>query len=172
MGRWGKGKLLTPSVGSKGYLSVELCGRTADGKYMSKRILVHILVANAFIAPDPERPVIDHINCDKRDNRVENLKRCTYEENNKNPITLERKAAGIARACSTNAFKENCSKAADSRKKQVRCWETGIIYESQAAAARHTGRSLATVQESCRRASSKHVFGVRAGRPILHFEYL
>ena len=48
-------------------------------KYMRR---VHRLVAQAFI-PNPEnKPVIDHINCDIKDNRVENLRWATVVENN------------------------------------------------------------------------------------------
>ena len=165
-GRLGVGRILKPSIGKKGYLSVELCGRTTDGKYTSIRKNIHRLVADAFLPIDPDRPVVDHINCNKQDNRVENLKRCTHDENNKNPITLERKEKGIQRACTTEAFRKKCSDAASSRKKAVRCIETGMIYESQVAAARSTGKSPATIQESCRNKP------ISPRRNVLHFEYV
>ena len=43
----------------------------------------------------PEGMVIDHINTDCRDNRIENLKLCTMVENYHNPLTEERHRAGI-----------------------------------------------------------------------------
>lgn len=67
-----------------GYKTVNL---HSNGKQKSYR--VHRLVAQAFI-PNPEsKPYIDHINTDKSDNRVENLRWVTPKENMNNPITKE-----------------------------------------------------------------------------------
>ena len=60
------------------------------GKYFNK--LLHRLIAEAFIPNPDNKPCIDHINGDALDNRIENLRWCTYKENNNNPITKERKA--------------------------------------------------------------------------------
>jgi hypothetical protein len=51
-----------------------------------KHYLVHRLVAETFI-PNPEnKPFIDHINRDRSDNRVENLRWVTAQENQNNTI--------------------------------------------------------------------------------------
>ena len=68
-----------------GYFRVELY---KDGK--RKRKLIHRLVAEAFIPNSDNKPCIDHINTDKTDNRVENLRWCTQEENMNNPFTKEK----------------------------------------------------------------------------------
>ena len=71
----GKVKLSTgwrPGVKTrKGYLRVKIHG---------KLYLVHRIVAETFI-PNPEnKPTVDHLNRDRGDNSVKNLKWATYEE--------------------------------------------------------------------------------------------
>lgn len=73
---------LLKCVTSKGYLQVKLC---KDGKINTLKI--HRLVAEAFIPNEDNKPCIDHINTIRTDNRIENLRWCTYKENMLNPIT-------------------------------------------------------------------------------------
>lgn len=79
------GKILKNRKNTKAYLYVGLC---KNGKV--KQYLVHRLVAEHFI-PNPDNlPQIDHINTNKIDNRVENLRWVTAKENNNNPLTLNK----------------------------------------------------------------------------------
>ena len=52
---------------------------------------VHRLVALTWIANPNNLPEIDHINSNPSDNRVENLRWCTKEDNLSNPATKEKR---------------------------------------------------------------------------------
>lgn len=56
-----------------------------------KRISVHRLVALAFIPKIDGKDYIDHINSTKIDNRVENLRWCTHQENDSFALAIENK---------------------------------------------------------------------------------
>ena len=79
-----KGKPRKPYTNSKGYLITNL---SKNGQV--KTYFVHRLVAEAFIPNPNDLPFIDHINTIRDDNRVENLKWCSYKENSNNPLTIE-----------------------------------------------------------------------------------
>ena len=78
-------KVMSPRDNSCGYLTLSLC---KDSKKHTK--YVHRLVAETFL-PNPEnKKTIDHINCERHDNRLENLRWATQEENCNNPKTIEK----------------------------------------------------------------------------------
>lgn len=71
-----KAKALKGSKGKQGYICVKL----VDGK-RRERLLLHRLVAQAFI-PNPEnKPCVNHIDNNPSNNVVTNLEWCTHKEN-------------------------------------------------------------------------------------------
>lgn len=65
-----------------GYRVVSLykCGKQKNCK-------IHRLVAEAFLPNPNKKPCVDHIDTNKENNTVENLRWVTYQENTDNPIS-------------------------------------------------------------------------------------
>ena len=78
-----------------GYLCVGL--QMDKGVY--KKTRVHRMVAMAFLEDErtEERNEVDHINENKSDNSVDNLRWCTHKENMNNPVTRRKIRRGVKR---------------------------------------------------------------------------
>lgn len=121
-------KIRKPKIDKDGYCCVSLW---IDG--VSKEYFIHRLVAQAFV-PNPEnKPCIDHINTDRTDNRVENLRWCTHKENTNNPISREKflhnryKVEGERRISIYKPTKEAIAKMAEKHKKPVGMYKDGNL---------------------------------------------
>lgn len=77
-----KGIILKPGSNKKGYWSVAL-SRFDESlrKSDTKTIAVHRLVAMAFIGNPENKPSVNHIDCNKKNNCVSNLEWSTQKEN-------------------------------------------------------------------------------------------
>ena len=71
-----RGKIIQPVENKDGYLQCKLC---RDGECHTTR--VHRIVANAFIANPNNLPEINHKDCNRKNNHVDNLEWTTHLEN-------------------------------------------------------------------------------------------
>ena len=159
----GKEKILKNIESNYGYLMV---GLTKNGK--QKLFTVHRLVAETFIPNLEGKPCIDHINTVKSDNRVENLRWVTYEENNNNPLTKKKYSENHRKQNS-----EETKKKLSESKKGKHCGENNpkskpvvqidlntneVIntYFGTREAARQTGFNQSNISKCCRGKQKSH----------------
>ena len=71
-----KNRILSSVDNGKGYLRVKLSKNDKPKSYM-----LHRIIAEAFIPNLENKKCVNHINGNKKDNRIENLEWCTHSEN-------------------------------------------------------------------------------------------
>ena len=81
--RYVKPKIKQITIGRGGYPSVTLCKNRRSRQYR-----IHRLVAEAFIPNPDNKPFVDHLNTDRTDFRIENLRWVDAGENARNPNTM------------------------------------------------------------------------------------
>jgi hypothetical protein len=74
-----KEKILKQKEGQTGYLSVKFHLDHKTSKY--REFSLHSLVLDSFVKKRTEGMVIDHIDCDKKNNKLSNLEYCSHKEN-------------------------------------------------------------------------------------------
>lgn len=77
-------KILKPSINHKGYEVVYPSDSNKNGYKTSCQ--VHRLVAEAFIPNSDNKPQVNHIDANKRNNHVNNLEWCTNLENHEHKL--------------------------------------------------------------------------------------
>ena len=92
-------RMLKQHLNSKGYYR----GCIAD-----KHILIHHLVAYAFLGERPDGMVIDHIDRNPKNNHISNLRYCTPKENLYNSkLAIEKRGKDIKYVCNCGTILNN-----------------------------------------------------------------
>lgn len=105
-----KGKILAQSTGVQGYQLVPLGHNNKNRK-------VHQLIAKTFIPNPDNKPMVNHIDGDVKNNRVDNLEWSTNKENQIHAVKVLHRPQGAY------------------QNKPVKCIETGKIFKNSQVAA-------------------------------------
>ena len=129
-----------------GYLVVALCK-----KGIEKDWKVHRLVALAFLQNPEQKRVVNHIDGDKQNNRVENLEWVTHSENMRHAYTT---GLRLVTEKQRALYKEGRPELS----KPVFCTKDGIThsFESARAAARFVCGSVSAIVQCCKGRRKSH----------------
>ena len=125
---------------------------------VSKWTLLHRVIAKAFI-PNPEnKPCIDHINTNRQDNRLTNLRWVTHTENMNNPLSkikiseaglghrhteeTKRKMSQTRMGHPTSETTRQKIKMSNPNKRPVICLDTNEVFNTYNDAGRKYGLGL------------------------------
>ncbi|HBI91157.1 MAG TPA: hypothetical protein DDY58_01255 [Terrisporobacter glycolicus] len=143
--RTGKAKTLKGFITTKGYIQIKL---------QNKHILMHRLVAEAFISNFKNYPYINHIDGNKTNNLVNNLEWCTARENTvhayKNRLIDKEKKAEQQR---------KLLKGKKIRSKKIVCITSGEFFDSIIQASNKYNVSDSDISKCCkeiRKSAGRH----------------
>ncbi len=89
-----KDKIIKQTFCENGYYSVTLF-KYLEGKRIKKKFYVHRLLGLCFLENPDNKPIIDHINRIKTDNKLSNLRFASFSENALNASVRKNKKSGL-----------------------------------------------------------------------------
>lgn len=131
--------ILKGNVGTNGYV----CYSMSMGNYQRKYEMAHRLVAKAFIDNPENKAEVNHIDCNRLNNNVENLEWVTHSENIRHSRGLNRYPKQIKKRTIETLNKD---REAKQHKMKAVIDEMGNIYETAKAAAYAHGLSTHAVR--------------------------
>ena len=152
-----RGRAINQHPDRAGYMRVRLA--SADGS--ERKYPVHRLVAATFLPiPRDDQNQVDHIDGNRANNHVSNLRWCTQIENLHNPGTVIRHGAAHVHAEA-------------SLKRKVVCENTGEVFDSMTEAAQRFNMSLSSVTQSCEKyLQGKPRRDMKFGKLVMHFHLI
>ena len=90
---------MKPTIANNGYYVI---GLSNDKK--RKLFLQHRLIADTFIPNPDNKPFVDHINRNKLDNRIDNLRWATYKENTHNQKSFTNTGYKFISKCKSKSY--------------------------------------------------------------------
>jgi hypothetical protein len=115
-------KIINGSINNKGYKYFQV---QREGKRINK--LFHNMVAEQFIGPRPAELVIDHIDRNKLNNNISNLRYITFEENIRNSDRYRVDIQETDKRLRSNILHKECYRRKLAKQgKQIKNRERGI----------------------------------------------
>ena len=136
-------KIKKEDVCRNGYIRVSLWKNNQQ-----KHVLLHRVVLGSFTKEHNKKEYVDHIDGNKTNNNLNNLRWCSMQENAMNPITRHRKSISKTGHVVSEETRKKIGTKNKQASKKVKCVETDTIYINIAEAERKTKASRGQITRS------------------------